>query len=60
MLTQFLIFVRGSEGRPARIGDLTSSTIQAWMDYMDTSDLVLSPMQSRQSALPIFSGWLVK
>jgi len=60
MLTQFLIFVRGSEGRPACIGDLTSSTIQAWMDDMGASDLALSTMRSRQSALSSFCGWLVK
>jgi hypothetical protein len=29
---QFLVFVRRRNGRLARIGDLTSTTIQSWMD----------------------------
>ena len=60
MLEQFLIFVRSSEGRSARVGDLTPSTIQGWMDDMGGSDLALSTMRSRQSALSSFCAWLVK
>ncbi|HXG04436.1 MAG TPA: hypothetical protein VNO23_13600 [Candidatus Binatia bacterium] len=33
-LERFLIFVRKREGRPARVGDLTPETVQAWMDHM--------------------------
>jgi site-specific recombinase XerC len=60
MLEQFLIFVRNSEGRLARVSDLTASTIQCWMDDMAGTDLALSTMRSRQSALSSFCGWLVK
>src|SRR2546425_11653210 len=33
-LEQFLVFVRNRYGRLARVTDLTSPTIQAWMDDM--------------------------
>lgn len=60
MLEQFLIFVRNSEGRLARVSDLTASTIQKWMDDMAATDLALSTMRARQSALSSFCAWLVK
>ena len=50
-LEQFLVFVRKREGRPARVGDLTRETVQAWMDEMAATDLALSTMRSRQSTL---------
>ena len=60
MLEQFLIFVRNTQGRLARVSDLSAPTIQTWMDDMAGSDLALSTMRARQSALSSFCGWLVK
>ena len=59
-LDQFLIFVRKHEGRPARVGDLTRETIQAWMDRMAETDLALGTMRVRQSTLSSLCTWLVK
>jgi site-specific recombinase XerC len=59
-LERFLMFVRKYEGRPARPGDLTQETVQAWMDQMAAADLALSTMRSRQSTLSSFCSWLVK
>jgi site-specific recombinase XerC len=59
-LEQFLIFVRRTQGRPARVVDLTPSTIQAWMDDMASADLALSTMRVRQSTLSSLCQWLVK
>ena len=59
MLEQFLIFVRNTQGRLARASDLSAPTIQTWMDDMAGSDLALSTMRARQSALSSFCGWLV-
>ena len=52
--------MRKQEGRPARIGDLTGETVQAWMDHMAAADLALSTMRSRQSTLSSLCSWLVK
>ncbi|PYN60224.1 MAG: hypothetical protein DMD90_26630 [Candidatus Rokuibacteriota bacterium] len=60
ILEQFLIFVRNRYGRLARVTDLTSPTIQAWMDDMAGADLALSTMRVRQSTLSSFCAWLVK
>jgi site-specific recombinase XerD len=60
MLEQFLMFVRNTQGRPARVSDLSATTIQDWMDDMAGGDLALSTMRVRQSALSSFCGWLVK
>ncbi len=60
ILEQFLIFVRNRLGRLVRVTDLTSSTIQAWMDDMAGVDLALSTMRVRQSTLSSFCAWLVK
>jgi len=60
ILEQFLVFVRNRYGRMARITDLTSVTIQQWMDDMAGSDLALSTMRVRQSVVSSFCGWLVK
>lgn len=59
-LEQFLVFVRKREGRPARVGDLTPETVQAWMDEMAAADLALSTIRSRQSTLSSLCAWLVK
>jgi integrase/recombinase XerC len=59
-LERFLMFVRKFEGRPARVGDLTVETVQAWMDHMAETDLALSTMRSRQSTLSSLCAWLVK
>src|SRR5207247_9062219 len=59
-LERFLMFFRKHEGRPARIGDLTQETVQAWMDQMADADLALSTMRSRQSTLSSLCTWLVK
>ena len=59
-LEQFLVFVRKREGRPARVGDLTTDTVQAWMDEMAADNLALSTMRSRQSTLSSLCAWLVK
>jgi integrase/recombinase XerC len=60
ILEQFLIFVRNRYGRLARVTDLTSPTIQEWMDDMASTDLALSTMRVRQSTLSSFCAWLVK
>lgn len=60
VLEQFLVFVRRSQGRQARVGDLSFTTIQAWMDEMAAADLALSTMRSRQSTVSSFCAWLVK
>src|SRR5437870_10364397 len=60
ILEQFLIFVRNRYGRLARVTDLTSPTIQEWMDDMAGADLALSTMRVRQSTLSSFCAWLVK
>jgi site-specific recombinase XerD len=60
ILEQFLVFLRNRYGRMARITDLTPLTIQQWMDDMAGSDLALSTMRVRQSAVSSFCGWLVK
>ena len=59
-LDQFLVFVRKREGRPARVGDLSPETVQAWMDQMVAADLALSTMRARQSTLSSLSARLVK
>ena len=59
-LEQFLVFVRNRDGRLARVTDLTSSTVQAWMDNMAAEDLALSTMRVRQSTVSSFCAWLVK
>ena len=48
-LEQFLVFVRNHDGRLARVTDLTTSMVQAWMDDMAAEDLALSTMRVRQS-----------
>jgi integrase/recombinase XerC len=60
MLERFLMFVRHAQGRLARASDLSAPTIQAWMDDMAGTDLALTTMRVRQSALSSFCGWLVK
>lgn len=59
-LSQYLEFVRGRRGRPACVGDLEPSTIQAWMDNMAAADLALSTMRVRQSTLSSLCAFLVK
>src|SRR5437899_8167661 len=60
ILEQFLIFVRNRYGRLARVTDLTSPTIQEWMDDMAGADLALSTMRVRQPTLASFCDWLVQ
>jgi integrase/recombinase XerC len=60
VLEQFLVFVRRTRGRLARVSDLNLDTIQAWMDEMAGSDLALTTMRSRQSTVSSFCAWLVK
>jgi len=60
ILEQFLIFIRNRHGRLARVTDLTTPMIQAWMDDMAGVDLALSTIRVRQSVLSSFCGWLVK
>jgi integrase/recombinase XerC len=60
VLEQFLIFVRGRQGRLARVTDLTLATLQQWMDDMARCDLALSTMRTRQCTLSSFCSWLVK
>jgi len=59
-LEQFLAFIRKREGRPAQVGDLDATHVQAWMDAMAAADLALSTMRARQSTLSSFCAWLVK
>jgi site-specific recombinase XerD len=56
-LEQFLVFVGNRDGRLARVTDLTSSTVQAWMDDMAIEDLALSTMRVRQSTMSSFGAW---
>ncbi len=60
ILEQFLIFIRNHHGRLARVTDLTSPVIQAWMDDMAGADLALNTMRVRQSTVSSFCAWLVK
>jgi len=57
---QFLRFIKRQHGRMARVGELTSDAIQAWMDAMAGADLGLETMRVRQSVLSSFCAWLVK
>ena len=59
-LEQFLAFVRAREGRLARIADLTTPTIQSWLDDMAASDLSVNTLRRRLSTLSSFCGRLVK
>jgi site-specific recombinase XerD len=59
-LEQFLAFVRAREGRLARIHDLTTPTVQAWLDEMAAGDLGVNTLRCRLSTLSSFCGWLVK
>ncbi len=59
-LAQFLEFVRASEGRIARIQDLTEPMIQAWMDDMAATDLAINTLRCRQATLSSLCTWLVK
>jgi integrase/recombinase XerC len=54
------VFVRKQEGRVARVGDVQMETIQHWMDAMAASDLAVSTMRVRQSALSSLCSRLVK
>ena len=60
MLEQFLVFVRNGYGRVARVGDLSPTVLQTWMDDMAAADLALSTIRVRQSAVSSFCAWLVK
>ncbi len=59
-LEQFLVSVKVREGRLARITDLTTATIQAWLDEMAAGDLGVNTLRCRLSTLSSFCGWLVK
>jgi site-specific recombinase XerD len=59
-LEQFLVFVRAREGRLARITDLTTPAIQAWLDDMAAGDLGVNTLRCRLSTLSSFCGWMVK
>src|SRR5215510_5309042 len=50
-LEQFLVFIRNSQGRLARVTDLTPATVQTWMDDMAGQDLAISTMRVRQSTV---------
>ncbi len=60
ILEQVLVFARHRTGRLARAGDLTSETVQAWMDDMAGVGLALSTIRVRQCVLSSFCTWLVK
>jgi site-specific recombinase XerD len=60
ILQQFRKFVQRTEGRPARVDDLTPVKIRAWMADMATQDLALTTMRVRQSTVSSFCLWLVK
>ena len=59
-LEQFLGSVKAREGRLARIADLTTPTVQAWLDEMAAGDLGVNTLRCRLSTLSSFCGWLVK
>jgi len=60
MLVQFLRFVRAREFRLARVEDLNTVMLQAWMDGMAASDLSVNTLRCRQAAVSSFCNWLVK
>ena len=60
ILEQFVAFARNRHGRLARVTDLTSKAVQAWMDDMGATELALSTMRVRQSVVSSFCAWLVK
>jgi integrase/recombinase XerC len=59
-LEQFLQFVRAREGRLARMGDVTSSMIQAWMDDMAGGDLGSNTLRCRLATLSSLCHWFVR
>ena len=59
-LGQFLRFAQSHVGRITRIEDLTTGTIQAWMDDMAAADLSINTLRCRQAMLSSFCNWLVK
>jgi integrase/recombinase XerC len=60
MVDQFLRFVRAREFRLARVEDLNTVMLQAWMDDMAASDLSINTLRCRQAAVSSFCNWLVK
>src|SRR2546429_5400132 len=59
ILEQFLIFVRNRYGRLARVTDLTSPTIQAWMDDMAGGGLPPRDPPGRPPPPPSLRAWVV-
>jgi integrase/recombinase XerC len=59
-LEQFLMFVRRHTGRLPRLADLTTPTLQGWLDEMAAADLGVNTMRGRLSTLSSFCTWLVK
>ncbi len=59
-IEQFLAFLKARDGQLARMADLTTPTIQAWLDEMAAGDLGVNTLRCRLSTLSSFCGWLVK
>ncbi len=47
VLEQLLRFVRARDGRLARVEDLNTETLQAWIDDMAASNLSINTLRSR-------------
>jgi site-specific recombinase XerC len=60
LVEQFLAFLKTCEGRLGRMADLTTPTIQAWLDEMAAAGLGVNTLRCRLSTLSSFCGWLVK
>ncbi len=60
ILEQFLRFVRAREGRLARVEDLNSTMLQAWLDDMAAADLSINTLRLRQAVVSSLCNWLVK
>jgi hypothetical protein len=55
-LEQFLAFLKAREGRLARMADLTTPTIQGWLDEMAAGDLGVNTLPCRLSTLSAREG----
>src|SRR5260370_41060784 len=56
VLEQFLRFIKHQHGRMARVGDLTSDAIQAWMDDMAGGRPALQTRRLRPAGVSSFFG----
>jgi len=60
VLGQFMRFVQATQYRLARVEDLNSGTLQAWMDDMAAGNLSINTLRTRQAVVSSLCNWLVK